>query len=172
MVRCTRYNIMWLSLSVTCSRSVGSLCTLASSTNKTDHHDEIVESGIKHPDPIQLCQWLIADQWCFSDWGSSVVFWCLVACQRFVNELLQVDGYSMTWCILVICQWLETAWWFLNTLLNGSGLSMTWCMSVVCQWLVAYQWFFNDMWLVADFSVTFCMLVVYQWLVVGFLHIF
>jgi hypothetical protein len=31
--RCTRYNIMWYNLSVTCDRSV------VSSTNKTDHHD-------------------------------------------------------------------------------------------------------------------------------------
>jgi hypothetical protein len=33
MARCTRYNIMWLSLSVTCRRSV------VFSTHKTDHHD-------------------------------------------------------------------------------------------------------------------------------------
>ena len=31
--------IVWLSLSVTCSRWFVSLCTLVSSTNKTDHHD-------------------------------------------------------------------------------------------------------------------------------------
>jgi hypothetical protein len=39
--RCTRYNIMWLSFSVTCARS------LISSTNKTDLHDitEIVLKG-------------------------------------------------------------------------------------------------------------------------------
>jgi hypothetical protein len=36
MVRCTRYNIMWWSLSVTCGRSV---VFRVSSTNKTDCHD-------------------------------------------------------------------------------------------------------------------------------------
>jgi hypothetical protein len=35
-VRCTRYNIMWSSLSVTCCRSVVYSGTLFSSTNKTD----------------------------------------------------------------------------------------------------------------------------------------
>jgi hypothetical protein len=38
-LRCTRYNIMWLSLSVTCDRSVFFPGTPVSSTNKTDHHD-------------------------------------------------------------------------------------------------------------------------------------
>jgi hypothetical protein len=33
MAKCTRYSIMWSSLSVTCDRSV------VFSTNKTDHHD-------------------------------------------------------------------------------------------------------------------------------------
>ena len=33
LVRCTRYNIMWYSLSVTCGRSV------VSSTNESDHHN-------------------------------------------------------------------------------------------------------------------------------------
>jgi hypothetical protein len=36
--RCTRYNIMWLSLSVTCDRLVVSPGTTVSSTNKTDRH--------------------------------------------------------------------------------------------------------------------------------------
>jgi hypothetical protein len=40
MARCTRYNIMWKSLSVTCDRSV------VSSTNKTDRHD-IIEIVLK-----------------------------------------------------------------------------------------------------------------------------
>jgi len=39
MVRCTRYNIMWYSLSVTCGRSVVFLgYILVSSSNKTDRH--------------------------------------------------------------------------------------------------------------------------------------
>ena len=36
MARCTQYNIMWYSLSVTCDRF--SLCIPVSSTNKTDRH--------------------------------------------------------------------------------------------------------------------------------------
>ena len=40
MTRCTRYNIMWWSLSVTCNRSV------VFSTNKTDHHN-ITETLLK-----------------------------------------------------------------------------------------------------------------------------
>ena len=36
---CTRYNIMWKSLSVTCGRSVFSPGSPVSSTNKTDRHD-------------------------------------------------------------------------------------------------------------------------------------
>ena len=39
MERCTRYNIMWWSLSVTCDRSVVYFRYSVSSTNKTDHHD-------------------------------------------------------------------------------------------------------------------------------------
>jgi hypothetical protein len=39
MVRCTRCNIMWWSLSVTCGKSVVSPGTLVSFTNKTDSHD-------------------------------------------------------------------------------------------------------------------------------------
>ena len=39
--RCTRYNIMWWSLSVTCDSSVffSGYSSLVSSTNKTDRHD-------------------------------------------------------------------------------------------------------------------------------------
>ena len=37
--RCTRYNIIWSSLSVTCDRSVVFSGTPVSSTNKTDRHD-------------------------------------------------------------------------------------------------------------------------------------
>jgi hypothetical protein len=38
--RCTRYNIMWKSLSVTCGSSVVFFSgSPVSSTNKTDHHD-------------------------------------------------------------------------------------------------------------------------------------
>jgi hypothetical protein len=41
MERCTRYNIMWWSLSVTCDSSVvfSGYSSLVSSTNKTDRHD-------------------------------------------------------------------------------------------------------------------------------------
>ena len=40
VVRCTRYNIMWSSLSMICNRTQWfSPGTLVSSTNKTDHHD-------------------------------------------------------------------------------------------------------------------------------------
>jgi len=39
MAKCTRYNIMWWSLSVTCDRSVVSPGTPVSSTNKTGGHD-------------------------------------------------------------------------------------------------------------------------------------
>ena len=39
MARCTRYNIMWSSLSVACDRSVVFSRYSGSSTNKTDHHD-------------------------------------------------------------------------------------------------------------------------------------
>jgi hypothetical protein len=49
MARCTRYNIMWYILSMTCERRF-SLGTLVSSSNKTDCHD-IVESGVKHYNP-------------------------------------------------------------------------------------------------------------------------
>ena len=42
MARCTLYNIMWWSLSVTCHRSWFSPGTLASSTNKTDDIIEIL----------------------------------------------------------------------------------------------------------------------------------
>ena len=39
MAKCTPYNIMWWSLSVTCDRSVVSPGTPVSSTNKTGGHD-------------------------------------------------------------------------------------------------------------------------------------
>jgi hypothetical protein len=39
MVRCTWYNITWLSLSMTCDCRWFSLGTPAFSTNKTDRHD-------------------------------------------------------------------------------------------------------------------------------------
>jgi len=39
MARCTRYNIMWYSLSVTCNRSVVFPGTPVSSTYKTDRYD-------------------------------------------------------------------------------------------------------------------------------------
>ena len=39
MAMCTRYNIMWQSLSVACDRSVVFSGTPVSSTNKTYHHD-------------------------------------------------------------------------------------------------------------------------------------
>ena len=56
MASCTRYNIMWYSLSITCSRSVFSL---VSSNNKADRHNNnwnIAQSGVKHHKPIQLNQ--------------------------------------------------------------------------------------------------------------------
>ena len=44
--RCTRYNIIWSSLSVTCGRSV----VFSRYTTKTDRHDitNIVVSGVRH----------------------------------------------------------------------------------------------------------------------------
>jgi hypothetical protein len=47
LVRCTRYNIMWSSLSVTCGRAVVSP---VSCSNKTNLHDitEILLNGVKH----------------------------------------------------------------------------------------------------------------------------
>jgi hypothetical protein len=47
MARCTLYNIMWWSLSVTCHRSWFSPGTLASSTNKTDDIAEILLKVVK-----------------------------------------------------------------------------------------------------------------------------
>jgi hypothetical protein len=46
-VRCTRYNIMWLSLTVTCDRLMVYLGTLVSSINKTDRHPDITEILLK-----------------------------------------------------------------------------------------------------------------------------
>ena len=55
MASCTRYNILWLSLSVTCNRSVV-FPGYFSSTNKTNRHarynwNSVVESGVKHHKP-------------------------------------------------------------------------------------------------------------------------
>ena len=57
VARCTRYNIMWWNLSVTCGRSV------VSSTNNTDRHDiaklflrEALNS-ITQPNPLIITEW-------------------------------------------------------------------------------------------------------------------
>ena len=58
-VRCTQYDIMWSSLSVTCHRSLVLFGTPVSSTNKPDHHDiteillKVALSTIK-PNQIKL----------------------------------------------------------------------------------------------------------------------
>jgi hypothetical protein len=66
MARCTRYNIMWQSLSVTCGRSVFFFTdTLVSSTNKTDRQSwynwnllKVVLNTIIHiPNPKFYCRY-------------------------------------------------------------------------------------------------------------------
>ena len=60
MARCTRYNTMWSSLSVTLDRSVVLSGYPVSSTNKTDspqYNWNIVENGVKHHKPIPPLLW-------------------------------------------------------------------------------------------------------------------
>ena len=60
MAKCTRYNIMWKSLSVTCDRSaVFFLDTWVSSTNKADCYDitEIFLKVVLNTIPITLNVW-------------------------------------------------------------------------------------------------------------------
>ena len=60
--RCSRYNIMWSSLSVTCGRSVVSPGISVSSTNKIDRH-EITEILLKvASNTITLTLTLLIDQ--------------------------------------------------------------------------------------------------------------
>jgi hypothetical protein len=74
MVSCTWYNIMWSSLSVTCSRSV------VFSTNKTAHHDitEILLKVVKHRNSsyIPFHPWGIGLNPAHNKWCITFIFKC------------------------------------------------------------------------------------------------
>jgi hypothetical protein len=109
MVRCTRYNIMWSSLSVTCGRSVVFF------TIKADNITDILLKVTLHIIILTLCnQFLSPLQLWVSEWllfsGNSAIFQVYHGENKLIfNEMMMRSTLYKTntrsWIFVVLAQW-------------------------------------------------------------------
>jgi hypothetical protein len=175
MARCTWYNIMWWSLSVTCDRSV---------VFSIQHYVMKFVSDLRQICGFlyttlcdEVCQWLSTGRW-FSLYN--IMWWSLsVTCDRsvvfsiqhyvikFVSDLRQVGGFLYTTLCDEVCQWLATDLWF--SLYNNMwwSLSVTFDGSVVFSIQHYVMKFVSDLRQVGGFLYTTLCDEVCQWLATG-----
>ena len=110
------YTIMWLSLSVTCGRS---MVSPVSSTNKTDHHDttEILLKMALHTVALTLTQDCHICAW------SGLVGSCCSLCSVLSTRSLWVSYLSFLFWSCMVCpstclRLLSIPFWYLQTFLR------------------------------------------------------
>jgi hypothetical protein len=94
---CTRYNIMWSSLSVTCDRSVVFSASSISSTNKTDRHDITEILLIEWASMLENNEWTCTtrmSKYVRIEWATMVGKneW---ACTTRMGEYVQIEWATM-----------------------------------------------------------------------------
>ena len=153
VVRCTRYNIMWYSLSVTC----GEVYSIQHYVIQfvSDLWWGVLDTTLCDT----VCQWLVVRCTRYNImWyslsvtcGRSVVFSIQHYVIQFVSDLWQVGGFLYTTLCDTVCQWLVAGRWFSLYNIMWYSLSVTCGRSVVFSIQHYVIQFVSDLWQVGGF---------------------
>jgi hypothetical protein len=139
MARCTRYTIMWHSL----SGWLFSPGTLVFSTNKTDRHDitekllKVVLNTITHTHILMIIfPPYFSCYICLSWWTFCMCYWILM-----IEYSCMFYWFLMLECYMFYrCSTSESFWMFCWVWMLKCSCMIYWCSTLECSWMLYWIW--------------------------------